>query len=326
MPTRSVHSTQPSLDRLPPALALGLLAMFVGPAVSGPAAAQGLAESVDVGYVLVPVSVRSRAGFVDDLERDELRLTVDGRPVEIDAFERGAEVPISLVLLQDLSGSMAMGGRLATSRALVECFLTRARPADRFALAGFAGRRVEVEVPFPGDPGAIREAVERWRPYGLTALHDAVARLPEITAAGRQPRAVAVLLTDGAENASRLDPATARRAVRQAGLAVYVVGLLAPAGERPARPGREAELLRELAAETGGRYLQLAGDQSAAGVCESIERELRSRYVLGFPLADGGAARYRRLRVEVLRPGLRYAYRRGYVGRVPAGAPTPAGR
>jgi len=278
------------------------------------------ADQVSVGYVLVPVAVRSRAGFVTDLGPGDFVLEVDGRRVDFDSFERGGEAPVSLAFLQDLSGSMALGGKLDQSQGLLECLLDRSSPSDRFALATFAGRQVSVEVPFGSDRGPILEVAAGWRAYGVTALHDAVGRIPELAASREQPNVVAVLITDGVENASDLTSDEAREIVRQARIPVYVLGFEGATGGAPSENAAEqySGVLRRLAAFTGGRYFALATPQDAREACVQISIELRSRYVLGFATADGEPAAYREMRVKVERRGLWIAHRRGYMGPPPA--------
>src|SRR4029077_7083861 len=70
-------------------------------------------DEVSVGLVLVPVVIRAGAGYARSLEKQDFRLSVEGRPVAIESFERRSDAPASLILLQDLSGSMANGGKLA---------------------------------------------------------------------------------------------------------------------------------------------------------------------------------------------------------------------
>ncbi len=273
-------------------------------------------EEVSVGWVLVPFSVRNRRGFVADLEPREVRLLADGEPVVADSFERGSEATFELVLLQDLSGSMALGGRLEASQRLADCFLDRLRPGDRYALATFAGRSLTVEIPFTADRSAGIEAATAWRPYGVTALHDAVAKLPDIRATG-QAAGAAVLITDGAENASQIDPEEAREIVRRARLPVYVLSLARPRPGSSLNGEHYAAILRRLAAATGGRYLPIESAGDLAEACHSVIEELRSRYVLGFPTA-GGESRWRKLEVEIKRRGVEIRSRAGYHGPPPA--------
>ena len=79
-------------------------------------------EEVAVAYVLVPVVVRSGARYVKNLDKRDFRLLVDGKPVPIDSFEYRLEAPASVMVLQDLSGSME-GRSLELSREAVRFFL-----------------------------------------------------------------------------------------------------------------------------------------------------------------------------------------------------------
>lgn len=282
-------------------------------------------ESVSVSWVLVPVVVRAREGHVAGLERDDFRLFVDGRRVPVEELDLGSDVPLSIVYLQDLSGSIANGGKLEASRRALEALLDRTREDDRVALATFAGGRLRIDVPFTADTGAVREALALWEGYGTTALHDAVSLLPEISEGGRAGQRVAVLVTDGLDNASALAPEEAVRIVREARLPVYVIGLSAAGPGAARRGGGDGEylysdLLASLAEKTGGRYLEVAGEEEAAGAVSELVEDLRSRYVLAFTTAAEGARTYHPIRVEVTLPYRHtLSYRTGYTGFAPTG-------
>jgi VWFA-related protein len=281
-------------------------------------------EQVSVGYVLVPVVVRAGAGYARNLDQEDFRLLVDGRPAPIDSFERRAEAPASVLFLQDLSGSMANGGRLELSRDVVRFFTGHALPGDEFAVATFAGDSVGVEVPFTPDLSVLRESSEAWTAWGTTALHDAVAWMPEVSLKGRNPKRFALLITDGVDNASKITPEQAREIVQKAQLPTYVLGLdsgnpyeLSEEGEKIYR---YADVLNLLAATTGGRYFSIRGREDLQGALTAILEDLRHQYVLGFPTGDG-PSRFRRVQVEVKGDSRRtFVFRRGYQGPPPASA------
>lgn len=276
-------------------------------------------ESMAVSWVLVPVLVRDGSDYVNDLPASAFRLYVDDQPVDIAGFEAGASAPVSFVFLQDLSGSMANGGKLESSRRALAWLLSRARPDDEFALASFAGERLRVEVPFTRDEQVLAEAMGLWDAYGTTAIHDAVAWIPQIAVEGRHPKRAAVLVTDGVDNASDLTPEAARRAVVEARLPVYVFGLGRRGGTR-VDPAEDSygRLLQQLARTTGGHYYAVRPGGGVARAAADMLEELRRQYVLAFPIATGEAAE-RRLRVEVEAPGrLTVYHRKGYRGGPPA--------
>jgi Ca-activated chloride channel family protein len=288
-----------------------------------PPAAEGFGGEVSVGYVLVPVIVRSPAGgYANHLRQKDFTLRIDSRKVAVESFETRAEAPASIIFLQDLSGSMATGGHLAQSREIVRYFLDHAFSGDEFAVATFAGAGRRVEVPFTADAGRVRADISRWEPYGTTALHDAVAWLPEISLAGRNPKRFAILVTDGVDNASTVTPEEAREIVRAAQLPVYVLGMgsgdpysLLPGGEKTYR---YADVLNLLAYESGGRYYPLAGAEDLEKALAAIAADLRHEYVLGFSTGEG-KSRYREIEVDVAGRNRSVLFRRGYKGPPPNG-------
>lgn len=318
------------------ALAVGLVALpAAGPALPSRAAQPpkeapkaaapedaNFAGEVSVGYVLVPVVVRSGDGYVTTLADEDFKLFVDGRPVAFDSFEKRTDAPISVVFLQDLSGSMAHGGRIEASREAVRHFLDDAQLADEFAIASFAGPYTQVEVPFTGDLEAVREALATWEPYGQTALHDAVALLPEISAGGSHAKRAAILITDGVDNASSIPPNEARELVRQAQVPVYVLGMgsgspyeLSEAGQKI---HRFADVLNLLALYSGGRYFAVGGPDDLKEALVAIADDLRHQYVLGFTTSGTGKEASRRITVEVDKKNVKVLSRQAYHGTAPA--------
>lgn len=270
-----------------------------------------------VSWVLVPVIVRDRRGYVTDLSADDFELWIDDRRFAFETFDTDPRGPISLIHLQDLSGSMAGADKLERGRRVIDYFLRRLRPGDEIALATFASGRTDVEVPFTGEVAPLREAVDLWRGYGTTALHDAVAWLPDIGLEGRNARRAAIVVTDGADNASALAPHTARDLVRRARLPVYVFALGQDERRKGEPPSRDETLLRLLAHRTGGRYYR-AAHRDVVEVCDEVAAELRHQYVLGFRARADSPQVHHALRVTVTRgKDLEIIHRDGYHGGSP---------
>lgn len=314
-------------------LTFALLGAPFTPALSGapqqPAAPQvvqppeaSFEDEVSVGYVLVPVAVRSRSGgYAKNLEEDDFKLIVEGKRVDIESFEQRAEAPASVVFLQDLSGSMGIGGKLETSRRIVRHFLDSALPGDEFAVATFAAEKTQVEVPFTTEISSVRENLEQWEGYGKTALHDALASVPRISLEGKNPKRFAVLVTDGVDNASHIMPEEARRLVREAQLPVYVLGMGSGSpfdvSDKGEKIYRYADVLNLLAHETGGRYFPLTKPEDLEEALTAIREDLRHQYVLGFATGQG-RSRFRDLKVEVAGKNRSILFRKGYKGPPPA--------
>ncbi|MEM1179774.1 MAG: VWA domain-containing protein [Acidobacteriota bacterium] len=281
------------------------------------------AEETSVSWVLVPITVEDDGGGVDvtELSRGDFELRIDERPVAFPDFVTPADVPRTLLAFQDLSGSMANGGKLRASQEAVRYFLDRARDGDEMALTSFASGKTWVDVPITAERDALLEYVDSWSAYGTTALHDAVAWIPELRLGARSAPAV-LLITDGVDNSSVISPAAARAMVREAEVPVYVLALV-----RPRRAGRGDEpddwryrdLLRRLAAETGGLYVETR-PSDVLGACRRIHLALESRYSLAFPLADGDST-YHSIAVTINERRVRLRHRSGYTGAPPATSP-----
>lgn len=310
------------------ACAGGISATSARPAAAQADPAATFEGETSVEWVLVPVTVKDqRGGFVTDLARRHFNLRIDGRTTHFETFDAEAAAPISLIHLQDLSGSMAVGGKIEVARAAIDCILDALRPHDEIAVASFSAGQLAVDVPFTSTVAAAHETAATWDAYGTTALHDAVAWLPEIGLEGRFARRAAVLLTDGADNASTLDASTARDMVRRARLPVYVLAIDTPREIRGKRRGKkkdddlatDRDLLEALAESTGGRFFAVdASADAAEDACRAITAELRHQYVLGFKIADDRPTEDRRLEVEVAHARtLIVTHRASYRGALP---------
>ncbi len=277
-------------------------------------------EEVSVGYVLVPVVVRSGARYIKNLDKGDFKLLVDDRQVSIESFEYRSEAPASVIVLQDLSGSME-GKSLSLSREAVRFFLGKALPGDELALATFASGSTQVEVPFTTDLAALDESVRLWKAWGTTALHDAVTTVPALSQSGKNPKRFAILITDGVDNASKIVPERARELVRQAQVPVYVLGMATGDPFQITEEGKKiyryADVLNLLATTTGGRYYSISGPEELQVALDAILDDLRHQYVLGFATGEG-PSRQRDLKVQVDAGDRTVLFRRGYKGPPPA--------
>lgn len=284
-----------------------------------------------MGYVLVPIVARQPSGaYATDLKPDDFRLLVNGQAIEFESFEQGERAPVSVMFLQDLSGSMANSNKMILSRTVLDRLIMGHRSGDNWSLASFASERVSVDVSFTDDVELLRQSADSWRPYGTTALHDAVAWLPDLTSHVHSARRAAIVITDGVDNASQIDPYTAREKVRQAELPVYVLGLSTGDIESLDREGekvyRYADVLNLLSHMTGGHYFPVVSQSDALLACTKIVSEIRNQYVIGFPTSALGTPTYHEIQVQPrTRKKLKLTFRQGYSGTLPK-ALTPSGQ
>jgi Ca-activated chloride channel family protein len=140
---------------------------------------------------------------------------------------------------------------------------------------------------------------------GKTALLDAIyLGLSEAKKATTSRKALLVI-SDGGDNHSRYTENDVKRAVREADVQIYAVGIFEPVSARLRTPeeARGPSLLAELAEVSGGRMFSVEDVNELPDIAEKISIELRNQYVIGYKpsnlVRDG---RWRRIRVKLNPP------------------------
>ena len=206
------------------------------------------------------------------------------RPQEGLAITLLPEEGIDVVVVLDASSSMgqsAGGGvtRLGAARAVVEEFVSTLR-GDRVGLVLFQQRALALS-PLTLDHEALTRAVRDVRsgllPDGTAiglGLSEALNLLRDSDARSR----VAVLLTDGQNNAGEVEPLDAAQIAAALGVRVYTIGFLAPRGSVGAiGQGVDEATLRRIAEVTDAAYYDAATQEELAQAYEAIGELERSR-------------------------------------------------
>lgn len=201
---------------------------------------------------------------------------------------------IDIVLAIDSSGSMAaedfiVGGkrvnRLAIVKDVVKEFIEK-RENDQIGLVAFAGLAYTV-CPLTTDYSWLERNLERVE-LGLirdgTAVGSAIASSIARLKTSKAKSKVIILLTDGNNNAGKIDPLTAARAAKTYGVKIYTIG----AGTKGRVPyptrdffGRKVyqnviieldeETLQEVSDITGGKYFRASGTKALREIYKEID-------------------------------------------------------
>ncbi|QQR74172.1 MAG: VWA domain-containing protein [Holophagales bacterium] len=263
-------------------------------------------EQVEVNLVELYTTVLDGQGRpADGLVAEDFTVLDEGRPQKLDKFEQVVNLPLTLGIALDLSGSM-QGSLAEAKRAAVGFLDSVLTPRDRCFAVGFS-TRPELLMPPTADAKALEAAFAELPAVGMTALHDAIVFSLHYFR-GTSGRRALVLLSDGDDTSSAVPFRDALEYARRSGVVIYTVGLDVGMGAIEVR-----SKLKALAEETGGRVFYISKATELAGVYDQIERELRSQYLLAFtPDQQGESGVFRKVEVKVKKSGLKARAARGY--------------
>jgi Ca-activated chloride channel family protein len=197
-------------------------------------------------------------------------------------------------------------------------FFKTANSDDEFFLVQFSDRP-KLLLPFTQDADEVYQRIARVRPFGRTALLDAIGvGLTEMKKA-RYLRKAMVILSDGGDNRSRYTHSEIKNILLESDVQIYAMGIfdLDSTHKHPAEERNGPILLNELADDTGGRHIAVERLEDLPAVCARIGKELRDQYILGYyPTNDARDGKHRSVKVSVTPPDnmppLKTYYRRGY--------------
>jgi VWFA-related protein len=261
---------------------------------------------VRVEAVELPVTVLDRAGKpIDDLKAEEFEVLEEGVAQRVSHFARQQDLPIRVGLVIDTSGSMA--NTLGEVQRVVMGFLRdMLRPADRAFVVAFSERPALIEG-FTANFSALERALISLKADRETALYDAVV-YGLFQYSGVRGRRAMIVLTDGEDNASRMDFERTVEYARRSGVTIYTIGV-----DLPITKVEPRSQMRRLARMTGGEVFFLARDAGLKKVYDQIDRELRTQYVLAYTSnAETVSDAFRKVTVNVKRPGVEVRTIAGY--------------
>ena len=199
-----------------------------------------------------------------------------GEPIELPNSGR------DLMLAIDLSGSMQIEdmqigntllSRIEAVKAIASDFTER-RQGDRVGLILF-GTRAYLQAPLTFDVGTVTQFI-REAQLGFagedTAIGDAlglaIKRLRDRPAESR----VLILLTDGQDTASTVDPMEAAALASELGVTVYTIGISRRIGSRTSNSGEVDEaLLNAVAKATGGQYFRARNPAELQSIYQVVD-------------------------------------------------------
>ncbi len=290
--------------------------------------------SVYVNLVNVGFSARDARGkLVQSLTRDDIELLEDAVPQKIEFFARGTDLPLTLGLIIDDSGSQDHFGK--QHKKDLEIFLRQVlRPQDRVFLLCF-GNHLRLVSDYTNSPDQILESYTRYeksskgfpeigphedRDLG-TAFYDSLYYSVSEKLAQAEGRKAILMFSDGEDNSSAHDMMTTIETAQAANVPVYAIRYTETKhGKLTARNKYGISVMDRIAKETGGLHIN-AERTAPDEYFQQIAEELRSSYDVGYYSTNKVKDdTFRKIAIRTKLEGVTIRSKTGYFASAPASA------
>jgi Ca-activated chloride channel family protein len=280
-----------------------------------------LCAQVRVGVLLVNVIVTvvdEKGRTVPNLTIDDFIVEEDGQPQTIKHLTPTANLPTSLGIIIDTSGSMQ--SKIRTAQRAVDRFFSLMANDDEIFLMTFA-MHASLIADFTTHRARLTNALLTGiNVTGGTSLYDSLYQALQKVKEGRYQRKAVLLVTDGEDTTSLTRFDKALENIREAEMLVYSVGIKGAPGfdmgtdpfsgnSRSGVPNHttvDMNVLNRFAEASGGKAWEISEalfGKNMDAVLDTIAAELRSQYSLGYypnrPTKDG---KWHRVRIRVKNP------------------------
>jgi len=257
---------------------------------------------VDVNMVVVNVTVTDPYDrIVTGLDQVNFAVLDEKVPQKIETFST-EDAPISVALIFDSSGSMS--DKIEKSKEAALQFFKTSNPQDEFMLINFSERPNLISA-FTSKFENLQDHLIVVKSGGKTALMDAIYMGLSGMKKATTNRKALLVISDGGDNHSRYTERDVKKAVKEADVEIYSVGIFEPLASRSRTPEEAGGpgLLADLVEISGGRMFSVEDPNELPDIMEKISIELRNQYVIGYKpsnlVRDG---RWRRIKVKLAPP------------------------
>jgi len=260
----------------------------------------GYTIRVRVGQVVLHTTVQNSRGTpVSGLAKDDFQIYEDGLLQEIKFFSHD-DIPVEVGLIVDNSGSMRPKRAEVITAALA--FARSSNPQDQMFVVNFnenVSFGLPESVPFTDQVAQLESALSRISAKGETALYDAVAAGFEHLKKGNRDKKVLIVISDGADNASKHNKAQILVMAGRSDAIIYTIGLF-DEGD----PDQRFDVLKQLAKAAGGEAFLPQSATDVIPICKRIAHDIRSQYTLAYvPSNRKQDGTYRVVQVKASAPG-----------------------
>ncbi|HEX4134408.1 MAG TPA: VWA domain-containing protein [Bryobacteraceae bacterium] len=287
---------------------------------------------VDVNVVNLYCAVRNKQNaLISNLEKSDFSLAEDAAPQTIKYFTRETDLPLTIGLLVDVSGSQR--NLIEIERRAASAFFSGVlRKKDVAFLISF-GADSELLQDITGSPRILQDGLNHLKlnagfsginsgPVPTlnkqrgTVLYDAVYLAANDMLAKEVGRKAIVLITDGQDEGSTLGEKAAIEAAQKADAIIYGILYVDRAGYGFGGfgGGYSGEgVLKQMAEETGGRMMQVDRRNTLDSIFDQIQQEMRTQYAIGYTPTNGKKdGSFRKIDLKTSNKDLKVQVRKGY--------------
>jgi Ca-activated chloride channel homolog len=292
---------------------------------------------VAVNLVNVAFSMRdSRGALVESLAKEDIEIFEDAVPQKISFFARSTDVPLTLGLIVDVSGSQDHFTKQHEQD--LEVFLKEVLgPKDRAFLVTF-GNHIRLISDFSPSGAEIIERMKEYkgkdkgkdkkkrvefpelgptenRDLG-TAFYDSIYYSVTEKLARENGRRALLLFSDGEDNSSSHDMMSTIEKAQAENVVVYAIRYTEKEhGKLTARNKYGTSVMDRIAKETGGAHID-AEVTDPHTYFRQIAEELRTSYELGYyPTNSGKDETFRKIVIRPKQAGVKVRTKTGYFSR-----------
>ena len=305
-----------------------IVALLFAPCLSGVAMGQAPIK-VDVNLVNVAFTARDAQGkLVENLKREDVELLEDAVPQKVEFFARSTDLPLTLALIVDVSGSQDEFGK--KHKKDLEVFLKEIlRPQDRVLLVCF-GNHLRLVSDYTDSAEQIlenyREFDKRIKHFGEigpreerdlgTAFYDSIYYSVTEKLAATGGRKAILMFSDGEDNSSSHNMMTAIETAQAENVRVYAIRYTEKKrGNLTARNKYGISVMERVAKETGGAHID-AEETDPHAYFRQIAEELRTSYeVAYYPSNKAKDDSFRKIVIRTKVDGIKVRAKTGYFAR-----------
>ena len=255
---------------------------------------------VDVNLVVLHTTVLDDRGrFADGLKEENFRVLEDKAEQKLAVFKR-EDIPVSMGLVIDNSGSMRDKRPRVNAAALT--LVEASNPQDEAFVVNFNDDfYLDLDKDFSSSIPELKEALERIDSRGSTALYDAVIGSLDHVKKGAKDKKVLLVVTDGEDNTSHNSLEKTIKEVQKTDTVIYTIGLLSEESKKNAKRARRA--LEEIAKASGGLAFFPENVADVKDICENVAHDIRNQYTLAYyPSNTKRDGTFRTVQVDVIPP------------------------